>query len=72
MKIYKKLQKAFSGSGLYFDKVMKNHLQVFNGDELVIELQEVDGQPQLIITKSKLNNTKISEVLEKYLNAKTN
>lgn len=68
MKIYKKLQKAFGGSALYFDKTMTRHLQVFNGDEVIIEIKEVDGQPQLIITKSKLNNTRISEVLDKYLN----
>lgn len=66
MKLYKKLQKAFGGSGLYFDKTMLRHLQAFNGDELVIEL--VDDK--IIITKSKLNNTRISEVLDQYLRKK--
>lgn len=68
MKLYKKLQKAFGGSGLYFDKTMLRHLQAFNGDELVIDLKDENNQPYIIITKSKLNNTKISEVLNKYLN----
>lgn len=59
MKIYKKIQKAFGGSGLYLDKTILNHLGALSGDELVLEL--VDNK--VIMTKSTLNNEKIQELL---------
>ena len=59
MKIYKKLQNAFGGCGLYIDKTILRHLGVVSGDELVLELVE----DKVIITKSKLNNERIQRLL---------
>lgn len=62
MRIYKKLQRAFGGSGLYFDKTMLNHLGALTGDEVVIELIE----DKIIIRKSTLNNDRIQRLLDSH------
>ena len=61
MKLYKKIQKSFGGSAIYLDKTILNHLGVLNGDEIVLELVE----DKVIITKSKLNNDRIQEIIDK-------
>ena len=48
MKLYKKIQKCFGGSGIYLGKIILNHLGVLPGDEITLELVE----DKVIITKS--------------------
>lgn len=64
MKLYKKLQKAFGGNGIYIDKTILNHLALLQEDELVLDLTEINGEPVIIMKKSKLDNTRLQELLD--------
>lgn len=64
MKLYKKLQKAFGGNGIYIDKTILNHLGLLQEDELVLDLTEINGEPVIIMKKSKLDNTRLQELLD--------
>lgn len=66
MKVYKKIQSAFGGAGLYLDKHMLRALDARCGDELVITLE--DGR--LIISKSIISDKKIEELLNANRNPK--
>lgn len=60
MKLYKKIQKCFGGSGIYLGKIILNHLGVLPGDEITLELVE----DKVIITKSRLDNERIQKLLD--------
>ena len=64
MKLYKKLQKAFGGNAMYIDKTILNHLGLLQEDELVLDLTEINGEPVIIMKKSKLDNTRLQELLD--------
>lgn len=60
MKLYKKIIAAFGGAALYVDKSMLKALDVFPGDEVIIDVQ--DGK--LTITKPTIDANKIKELLD--------
>ena len=64
MKLYKKLQKAFGGNGLYIDKTILNHLGILGEDELVLDLTEINGEPVVIMKKSRLNAQQLQRLLD--------
>ena len=66
MKVYKKIQAAFGGAGLYLDKRMLRALDARCGDELVITIEE----GKLVISKSKISNKQIEELLNADRNLK--
>lgn len=66
MKLYKKIQAAFGGAGLYLDKAMLRTINATVGDEVIISLED----DKLVISKAKISNTKIEELLNVNGNSK--